>query len=215
VNDNDVMDRVSQSLSGVHMHTPVEEIMARARARRRRRVSGVAGAGAAAGVAVTVALLAVTGSGGSPSTTGSATPQLVAFTVVSGPNGSSDLTLRKGAQYRLDADALRQALAQHNIPAVVNVGKMCDTHPEPDGLDQVISSRRLPDGSVFTTFNPAAMPAGSEISIGYFPTSTDFALIEAGAPLHCSANPNPGSQPAGSGAGPHAQRVPGGQNTNG
>jgi hypothetical protein len=157
-------------------------------------------------------LVAIIGSGGSPSPAGPGTPQLVAFTVQSGPNGSSTLIQRKGAQFRLDPDALRQALAQHGIPAVVNVGKMCDTHPEPDGLDQVISSHRLAEGSVITTFNPAAMPAGSQISIGYFPTFTGFALIEAGAALQCSANP--GSQPAGSGAGPHAQLVPGGQNTN-
>jgi hypothetical protein len=212
MNDNDVLDRLSQSLSGVHMHTPVEEIMARARARRRRRLSGVAGAGAAAAISLTVALVAIIGSGGSPSPAGPGTPHLVAFTVQSGPNGSSTLILRKGAQFRLDPDALRQALAQHGIPAVVNVGKMCDTHPEPDGLDQVISSHRVADGSVFTTFNPAAMPAGSQISIGYFLTFTGFALIEAGAALQCSANP--GSQPAGSGAGPHTQLVPGGQNTN-
>jgi hypothetical protein len=66
---------------------------------------------------------------------------------------------------------------------------MCDTHPEPEGLDQVISSSRLADGSVFTTFNPAAMPTGSQISIGYFPTFTDFALIEAGAALHLQRQP--------------------------
>jgi hypothetical protein len=212
MNDNDVRDRLSQSLSGVHMHTPVEEIMARARVRRCRRQSGFAAAGAAAAVALTVALVAIMGSGGSPSPARPGTPQLVAFTVQTGPNGSSTLTLRKGAKFRLDPDALRQALAQHGIAAVVNVGQMCNTHPEPDGLDQVISSHRLADGSVFTTINPAAMPAGSQISIGYFPTFTGFALIEAGAPLHCSANP--GSQPTGSGAGPHTQLVPGGQNTN-
>jgi hypothetical protein len=211
MNDNDVLDRVSQSVSGVHMHTPVEEILARARTRRRRHLSGTAGAGAAAAIALTVALLAVTGSGRSPSPDRPAPTQLVAFTVVTGPNGSTALTLRKGAQYRLDPDALRQALAQHDIPAVVNVGKMCDTNPEPNGLDQVISSHRLADGSVFTTFNPAAMPAGSSISIGYFPTFTGFALIEDGVSLHCTTNPG-GSTRAG--PGPHAQPVPTGQNTN-
>jgi len=40
MNDNDVSDRVPQSVSGVHMHTPVEEILARARARRRRHCRG-------------------------------------------------------------------------------------------------------------------------------------------------------------------------------
>ena len=29
MNDNDVLDRLSQSFSGIHMHTPVEEILAR------------------------------------------------------------------------------------------------------------------------------------------------------------------------------------------
>jgi hypothetical protein len=210
MNENDVLDRLSQSLSGIHMHTPVEEILARARVRRRRRLSRMAGAGAAAAFALTVALFAVTGSGGSPSSDHPATPQLAAFTVASGPNGSSALTLRKGKQYRLDPDALRQALAQHGISAVVNVGKMCDTNPEPTGLDQVISSRRLADDSVFTTFNPAAMPAGSEISIGYFPTFTAFALIQDGASLHCTTNPG---APPGTGPGPHAQPVPAGQKT--
>jgi hypothetical protein len=196
MNDNDVLDRVSQSLSGLHMHTPVEEILARAGARRRRRLSAMAGAGAAAGVALTVSVVAVSGSGGSRSADRPATAQLVAFTVASGPNGSTALTLRKGAQYRLDPDGLRQALAEHGIRAVVNVGKMCDTTPEPKMLDQVISSRRLADGSVFTTFDPGAMPAGSEISIGYFPTRTTFALIDDSAALRCSANPGAPSSKA-------------------
>jgi hypothetical protein len=211
MNDNDVLDRVSHSVSGVHMDTPVDEIFARARARRRRRVSGLAGAGAAAGVALTVALVAVAGSGGSPSPGHRARAQLVAFTVRSGPNGSTTLTVRKGAEYRLDPDALRQALAQHGIAAVVNVGKMCDTTPEPVGLDRVISSYRLPDGSVYTTFNPAAMPARSEVSIGYFPSFTSFALVEDGASLHCSTTPG---VPAGQGPGPHTQPVTAEHDTN-
>jgi len=211
MNDNDVLDQLSQSLSGIHMDTPLEEILARADIKRRRRLRRMLGAGAAVGIALTVTLVEVSGSGRSPSSGGPATPRLAAFTVESGPNGSSTLTLRKGTQYRLDPDALGQALAQHGISAVVNVGKMCDTSPEPSGLDQVISSRRLADGSVFTTFNPAAMPAGSEISIGYFPTFTGFALIEAGASLHCTTNPG---GPTGTGPGPHAQPVPAGKNTN-
>jgi hypothetical protein len=211
MNDNDVLDRVSQSVSGLHMHTPLDEILARARVRRRRRLSGIAWAGTAAGLALTVALLAVTRSGGSPSPQIPARQQLVAFTVMSGPNGSTALTLRKGAQYRLDPDALRQALAQHGIPSVVDIGKICDTTPEPNGLDQAITSRRLADGSVFTTFNPAAMPAGSEISIGYFSTFTSFALIDEGAALHCTTSPG---MPTATEAGRHAQPIPTGQNTN-
>jgi hypothetical protein len=183
MNDNDVLDQLSESMSGVHMQTPVEEIMARGRARRRHRLSALAAAGVTASVAVGLGLWGVGGSG-NPSG-GGGSVQLAAFSVTSGPNGSSTLTLRKGAQYRLDPDALRDALAQHGIPAVVTVGEVCDTDPEPTGLDQVISSRRLADGSVFTTFTPSAMPAGSKLSIGYFPTHTIFALIEGDAPLVC------------------------------
>jgi hypothetical protein len=211
MNDNDVLDRVSQSLSGLHMRTPVEEILARAAARRRRRLSATVGTGAAAGVALTLALVAVTSSGGSQSPDRPATAQLVAFTVASGPNGSTALTLRKGAQYRLDPDGLRQALAEHGIRAVVNVGRMCDTTPEPKALDQVISSRRLADGSVFTTFDPAAMPAGSEISIGYFPTHTAFALIDDSATLRCSTNPG---VPSSKGPGVQVQPISAAQSTN-
>jgi hypothetical protein len=183
MNDNDVLDQLSESMSGVHMLTPVEEIMVRGRARRRHRLSALAAAGVTASAAVGLGLWGVGGSG-HPSG-GGGSVQLAAFSVTSGPNGSSTLTLRKGAQYRLDPDALRDALAQHGIPAVVTLGKVCDTNPEPTGLDQVVSSRRLADGSVVTTFTPSAMPAGSKLSIGYFPTHTTIALIDGVAPLLC------------------------------
>jgi hypothetical protein len=189
MNDNDVLWKIRDSVSGVHMDMPVDAIVARGRARRRRRLARLTGAGAAAGVALTLGLTGIMSSGNTspPATPNSA--QLAAFTVVSGPGGTSTLTLRKGKQYRLDPGALRQALAQHGIPALVTVGSMCDSTPEPEGLDQVLSTRRLADGTVVTTFNPAAMPVGSKLSIGYFPTRTAFALIEDGAPLTCSSNP--------------------------
>jgi hypothetical protein len=189
MNDNDVLWKIRDSVSGVHMDVPVDAIVARGRARRRRRLSGLAGAGAAAGVALTLGLTGITSSGNTSPAATSHGAQLAAFTVVSGPGGTSTLTLRKGKQYRLDPGALRQALAQHGIPALVTVGSMCDSTPEPAGLDQVLSTRRLADGTVVTTFNPAAMPAGSKLSIGYFPTRTAFALIQDGAPLTCSSNP--------------------------
>lgn len=183
MNDNDVLDQLNESVPGAHMHTPVEQIMARGRARRRHRLSALAATGVAASVVAGLGLWGIGGSGATPGTGGSV--ELAAFTVASGPNGSSTLTLRKGAQYRLDPDALREALAQHGIPAVVTLDKVCDTNPEPAGLDQVVSSRRLPDGSVVTTFTPSAMPAGSKLSIGYFATHTSIGLIEADAPLVC------------------------------
>ena len=211
--DNDVLDLVRESLSGVHMHTPVEMIMAKASARRRRRLTALAVGAATTVVAVTAGLLATVGTSQTAPPASPRTAQLVAFSVATGPNGGSTLILRKGAQYRLDPAALAEALARRGIPALVNVGRMCDSAPEPSGLDQVISSRRLADGSVYTTFNARAMPAGSKVSIGYFATGTQFALIEDGAPLHCTTNPNPGSQSNTTGDGPHTQPITPGQPT--
>jgi hypothetical protein len=36
---------------------------------------------------------------------------------------------------------------------------------------------------------PGAMPNGAELSIGYYPTGTSFALIAAGGTLRCTAHP--------------------------
>ena len=66
--------------------------------------------------------------------------RLTAFTVTTQADGASILTLRKGDHYRLDPDALRRALADHHIPAVVRLNSTCDSAPSPQsGLNQVVS----------------------------------------------------------------------------
>jgi hypothetical protein len=192
MNDTDVLREVHDSLSGLHMRRPVEAIVASGRARRRGRLSRLAAAGGAAGIALTLGLTGVMSSGNPARRASPHTAQLAAFSIVSSPGGTSTLTLRKGKQYRLDPNALRQALAQHGIPALVSVGTMCDTAQEPNGIDRVMSTYRLADGAVVTTFKPAAIPAGSKLSIGYFPAGTSFALIEDGAPLICNSSPGDG-----------------------
>jgi hypothetical protein len=182
VND-DVLTRMVDQFSEVEMKVPIEQIYARAQKRRTRRRRATLGAGAAA-VAVALTAVVVISSGRHEQPPVRA--QLAAFSVSAGPNGTSSLTLRKGQQFRLDPLALRQALAEHNIPALVTVGKSCDTAPEPGGLDQVVVSQRQSDGSVTLTINPTAMPPDSELSIGYYPTRTTFGLIQQNAPLHCT-----------------------------
>jgi hypothetical protein len=188
MNDNDVLTKVRDGLSGIRMDTPVDEILAKARRHRRSRRLVMAGAASAAmlGLGLTAAVSSV----GTNHPPGPAAAQLAAFSISSGPRGASSLTLRKGEQYRLNPVALRQALAQHDVPALVTLGKTCDSKPEPEGLDQAVTPQRHPDGSVTLTINPAAMPAGSELSIGYYTTGTTFALIEQGAPLDCRTHPN-------------------------
>jgi hypothetical protein len=169
------------------MTTPLQEIHARGRRHcKTRRVAIAGAAGAAMAMAAGATALAI-GPAHHPANPVKA--QLTAFSVSAGADGTSALTLHKGQQYRLDPAALRQALAQHGIPALVTVGKACDSSPEPTGLDQAVTAARHPDGSVTLTIDPREMPPGSELSIGYFPTRTAFALIEEGALLHCTSRP--------------------------
>jgi hypothetical protein len=111
---------------------------------------------------------------------------LTAFTVTTQADGSSLLTLRKGDQYRLDPDALRQALAQHQIPAVVRLNTTCDSAPSPQsGLDQVVSAQRTTETSVILTIDPSALAAHEELSIGYYPDHTTWGLVYQDQPLEC------------------------------
>jgi hypothetical protein len=182
--NNDVLTRIADQFSEIEMKIPVEQIYARARTRRSRRRGATVVATGAAALAAGLTAAAVTGSG--PHQPPPVAAQLAAFSVSAGPNGTSALTLRKGQQYRLDPVALARALAEHHIAALVTVGKSCDTAPEPAGLDRVVVSKRPSNGSVTLTINPAAMPAGSALSVGYYQTRTTFSLIQVGAPLHCT-----------------------------
>jgi hypothetical protein len=184
ISDTDLEHKVRESVSGLHMQTRVETIIDNARRQRRARRTKLSAAviGCAA---IAAAAIGLTATDHRPGRTPNA--QLAAFTLRDGPAGSTILTLHKGAQYRLDPDALRNALADHGIPALVTVGKSCDTNPQPQGLDEVVTTYRQSSGEVFTTINPAAIPAGAELSIGYFPNHTTFSLIEQDAPKTCTA----------------------------
>jgi len=202
MNNTELLDRVRDATADIQMEAPLEAIVARGRARRLRRRRRFAAAGSAATVALAAAVIGALHAqprGGLPSR---ATTQLAAFTVGTTPNGLTALTVRKGEQYRLDPDALRRALAEHGIPALVTVGKTCDTSPEPNGLDQVVSASRNADGAVYLTIKPDAMPSRAELSIGYYPTGTSFGLIDAGGALRCAAHP-----PGGPGGGTQPQPV--------
>ncbi len=208
MNEHDVMYQVRESFSGLRMDTPVEEVWARSRARRRHRLAGLTAATAATAGAAAVITLAAGGpapaaSGHSPSASpGSARPgsvspgsvRLAAFTVTNGPGDSTTLVLRKGALP--DPGALRQALAQHGIAALVTVGSFCRTNPiAPVPFGQVVQPSTLADGSDAIVINGQAMPSGSELSIGEFPGTVRMSLIEEHAPLSCFSTPGQPGQP--------------------
>ena len=180
------------------MDMPVEKVFAACSARRRRRrLSGlttVAAATAGAAAAMTLTLGGpVPARSGNPPPTGPGPVRLAAFSVTSGPGDSTTLILYKGPKYpRLDPTALREALAQHGIPALVTVGTFCRSAPDAPGLGQVVHPSNLADGSAMV-INGQAMPPGTRLSIGYFQGHVRMALVEDGAPLSCSSGPH---QPA-------------------
>jgi len=219
MNDNDVHD--SAVLSAVRdsisrLPTPrapqVEAIKARGRARRLRRVGGLSVAAAGACAALVVGL-----TGGAPaarpapqagprSVHHATAVHLVAFTVAAGPDGTTTLTLYPGQV--ADPSAVRQALAEHGIPALVTAGEFCRTAVQPDpGVGDVDT---LSGGSKFqtpTSGQPTAkpgpvviygsrIPSGVELSIGYRQNSQEneisFSLIVANAPLTCTSIPDSG-----------------------
>jgi hypothetical protein len=125
--NEEVLTLLTDRFSELEMKTPLEEVYARGRHHQRtRRLRRAIAAGAATAVAAGVAAIAVAPA----SHPAKPVPaQLAAFSISAGANGTNALTLRKGQQYRLDPAALRQALAQHGIPALVTVGKACDSSP--------------------------------------------------------------------------------------
>ena len=182
---------------------------ARSATRQARRRKYALGGLAAAGVlAVAVAGLEA-GSGGPPASgpgpgaSPSGVPtQLAAFSVVTNPGGKVTLTLTQGQMF--DPAALREALARAGVPALVTVGSVC-TWPGPsDALPQVLSGPiRQPGGSTRTTITPSAIPAGQELSIGYFAVpgggGVHISLVPEHKPLTCGATP---PAPPGRGVGP-------------
>jgi hypothetical protein len=187
--DHDLLRPVRQSLSGLQMRTPVESIIRNGRARQRRRRLAVTTVTTSAGVTAVIVGTSVAGStAGSPRShparpVSSAHTQLAAFTVTSGEGGSTDLSLRKGAD--LDPGALRQALAQRGIPALVTVGTFCRTPSKPVDTAPLLVPEHEADGSVDLTINPAAIPTGAELSIGLDVNTVRFLLINEHAPQVC------------------------------
>ena len=136
LNDSAVLSAVRDSISGLPMPAAprLEAITARGRARRRRRLGGlsIAGAGAGACAALVVGLAGGWGPAGpAPSSAGPAPHRqapavhLAAFSVVAGPDGATTLTLYPGEV--ADPNLVRQALADHGIPALVTADKFCRT----------------------------------------------------------------------------------------
>jgi hypothetical protein len=201
MSDEDMLAAMRHSLAGardslahLHMTRPPEAITARARTRRLRRLSGAGAAGTALGVGLALAL-----------SSGPAAPRPVhvnldAWSVNTTPSGLVDITIRE----LLDPALLRQDLADAGVPAVVTFGEFCTTQPgSPPDLPPALGKPRREGGDVAFTINPAAMPAGTELTVGLREGLTKegqpglltawLGLVTKGVPLTCGI-PAPGTK---------------------
>ena len=114
----------------------------------------------------------------------------------------------------VNPNAVRQALAEHGIPALVTAGSSCrmadprppdvqfmgmSPQPQPQSQSPVRVSGNAPAG--FVGFGPfviygSKIPRGFELSMGYRQDpqhrEISFTLIQAGAPLTCTSIPGNG-----------------------
>jgi hypothetical protein len=162
----------------------------RLRSRTRQSLGGLSAAGVVgAGVALGFGLT------GSAPAHGTGTIRTAAFTLVSNANGTATLTINTNVVF--EPGTLQRDLARDNIPAMVTVGSFCSSDPAPAGINQVVSIPKIPRSELpnpplgtkpkhlperTMTINPAAMPAGTELSFGNFQLAngeqTSYALID-------------------------------------
>jgi hypothetical protein len=205
-----VLDALGDSFGGVTMRTPVEQIVAAGRARlRRRRLAGVAvGAAAVTGLALGVATYANPST--APPTAGNSTAasamhiHTAAYTVDRRADGTVRVTWDK-QRYFQDRAGLQAALREAGFPVLIKVGEFCKG-PQDDGtldpsgvgpgVDRVMKGEREAGGNVTFVFTPSAMPAGTQLFIGYL-TPSQLAvthgrpgsverLVPTGVPLTCT-----------------------------
>ena len=212
LNDSAVLSAVRDAISRASLPAAphLEAITARARARRRRHLGGLSLAGAGACAAL-VAGLAGSGfavpapqhAAGEASRHRATQVHLAAFSIVTGPGGATTLTLHPGQV--INPGAVRRALAEHGIPALVTAGKFCHTADRPPGAGRAVKATGVPlpaGPSLTLVIHRSALPSGAMLSIGYRQGTQNgdqlreisFTLIQAGGPLTCTSIPDKARQ---------------------
>jgi len=130
---------------------------------------------------------------------GTATIRTAAFTLTRNADGTDTLTINP--EVLLEPSTLQNDLAQYGIPAKVTIGRFCSSDPAPAGFSQVVTfyptsaGRISPAQNPTITIDPAAMPAGTELSFGNFQLNpgqeTAFTLIDTNSYTCNSTVPSP------------------------
>jgi hypothetical protein len=166
MNDQELITAVKQSVSGVRMRVPAEQIVSRSRViRSRRRIPAMAG-----GLAVAAGALAITVTAVSGQASHAPAAQLAAWTVTRQANGDITVTVRE----LRDPAGLQRTLRAEGVPASVTFAGQqnpaCQGYPA--GGDQ--SQRRqllgrvatLPAGRVYVlVIHPQALPSGAGLQL--------------------------------------------------
>jgi hypothetical protein len=155
----------------------------RGRAHQRRRLAGFAVLGVTGVAAATALALGLTGVLGAAPVRSTGTIKTAAFVLTRNANGTDTLTFSKS--HSLKPAALQHALAQDGIRALVKINTDCSSNPAPPPASSTgVVSIRLPDGTPLSipprhkpgtripanaviVFKPSAMPAGTEMFVGY------------------------------------------------
>jgi hypothetical protein len=175
MNDQELITAVRQSVHGVRMNVPAEQILSHSRAIRasgHRRLAACITAGAAAGsVVLGLGLSGALGAapnGGTGTIRGTGTIgrtgtiRTAAFTLTRNANGTDTLTLTMNQM--LDPAALQQALAHDGIPALVKTGIYCSSSPPaPDPASIGVLSVLLPVKPPHVMVSAPSGPAPSEL----------------------------------------------------
>ena len=140
----------------------------------RRLTAGITAAAAAGSV---VLGLSVSGGHGSSPALATGTIRAAAFTITRNANGTATLTINPRVLF--DPSTLQGDLAQYGIPAKVTSASFCSSDPAPGGFSQAVTFSPAIQGdsgpqqvrNPTVTINPAAMPAGTELSVGVFQVS--------------------------------------------
>jgi hypothetical protein len=191
---------------------PLAAITGRGRVYRRRRLACFAGLGGATAAVVSALALGLAGVFGAAPAGGPGTVETAAFTLTSYANGTVSLKLSQV----FDPAALQRALAQHGIPALVRNDTYCSSSPAapnplrdgvlpgggtpPPGARGILMTGNFPVkpsqlapsvDPVTAVINPAAMPSGTELFIGYYDLGHSFFLDLIYTSSHTCSNGQP------------------------
>lgn len=106
-----------------------------------------------------------TGSLGSAAARETGTIRTDAFTLTRNVNRTATLILN--VRVLTEPSTLQNDLARYGIPAKVTIGSFCFSDPAPAGFSRAVTFSPGKQNLTFT-INPAAMPAGTELSFGKF-----------------------------------------------